>query len=242
MNARAAECSARCDGALRFPVLIASPADGWPSVHSQDSPRHRRDDGCRERANFSRVGMRISIAMATFRVRSFGGSALPAAKESSHAGVRRSRGPVCPIRAARASRAPLLLCCLPDSIVWLARGAASLRREYSWSPCSLPAHSDCRCRAPKYHCGRGCRSARPDLRSVRLCCLTRLLGPRWRRGCFGRRAEGRTVQLGAAETSADWWIQKCGDAGRDAGGVQVRWCRSLNEPDRHRVKREPRMG
>jgi hypothetical protein len=48
----------------------------------------------------------------------------------------------CPIRAARASGAPLLLCCLPASIVWLARGVSSSRGECSRSPCSLPAQSE----------------------------------------------------------------------------------------------------
>ncbi len=45
----------------------------------------------------------------------------------------------CPIRAARASGAPLLLCCLLDSVVWLAPGASSSRRECPRSPCALPA-------------------------------------------------------------------------------------------------------
>jgi hypothetical protein len=57
---------------------------------------------------------------------------------------KRQRGPgcwLCPIPAARASGAALLLCCLLDSGVLLAPGVSSSRGECSRSPCSLPARS-----------------------------------------------------------------------------------------------------
>jgi hypothetical protein len=53
------------------------------------------------------------------------------------------RGCLCPIPPARAPSAPLLLCCLQDSVAWLAPGASSFAVERSRSPCALPAQRGC---------------------------------------------------------------------------------------------------
>ena len=52
-------------------------------------------------------------------------------RRSGDAGRGRPHDCRCPVAAARASGAPLLLCCLPDSVVWSAPSAPNL-----WAECS----------------------------------------------------------------------------------------------------------
>jgi hypothetical protein len=55
---------------------------------------------------------------------------------------RGSGGRLCPIPPVRAPPAALLLCCLQDSVAWLAPDASSSPVECSLSPCALPARRE----------------------------------------------------------------------------------------------------
>src|SRR5512143_1731183 len=110
-------------------------------------------DGCRR--SLSEWRRFASAALA--------GSAMVPDAESSHAGATRSASLKLSDTGSESVGAPLLLCCLLDSAVWLAPGASSSRRECSRSPCSLPALSRCAC--------GGGDDARPSTRTG--------LSPRW---------------------------------------------------------------